>query len=227
MFIKVQRIKQICLQVYNYLSVGYLSETSWESVIPNLEQTGQIQQILLHTRYGVYQHIQSIYHFLYLFQNTHSRFVYICVYAKFVQSSTQRVNLRTRLSQARQPFRCLHIPPQVRMNCLSTRTIYSASSNNSSDFVQYQKNRSQQLNSQLISSKLMSYDSDINMNVSFEIVDTRSADYLRMLLNEAAEELQNLGKKVEYQEKALGVFDRNYEIINKHAKWIIKNAKKI
>ncbi|CAL6001983.1 Hypothetical_protein [Hexamita inflata] len=113
------------------------------------------------------------------------------------------------------------------MNCLSTRTIYSASSNNSSDFAQYQKNRSQQLNSQLISSKLMSYDSDINMNVSFEIVDTRSADYLRMLLNEAAEELQNLGKKVDYQEKALGVFDRNYEIINKHAKWIIKNAKRI
>ncbi|CAL6002005.1 Hypothetical_protein [Hexamita inflata] len=227
MFIKVQRIQTDLSQSLHYLSVGYLSETSWESVIPNLEQTGQIGQILLHTRYGVFQHIQSLHRFLCIIQNTHSGFVYIGVYAKFVQSSTQPVNLRTRLSTSRQPFRCLHIPPQVQMNCLSTRTIYSASSNNSSDFVQYQKNRSQQLNSQLISSKLMSYDSDINMNVSFEIVDTRSADYLRMLLNEAAEELQNLGKKVDYQEKALGVFDRNYEIINKHAKWIIKNAKRI
>ncbi|CAL6002001.1 Hypothetical_protein [Hexamita inflata] len=68
MFIKVQRIKQICLQVYNYLSVGYLSETSWESVIPNLEQTGQIGQILLHTRYGVFQHIQSLHRFFCVIQ---------------------------------------------------------------------------------------------------------------------------------------------------------------
>ncbi|CAL6039637.1 Hypothetical_protein [Hexamita inflata] len=91
----------------------------------------------------------------------------------------------------------------------------------------FNKPNGSQISSQLISSKLVSFDSDIAINVPVEYdEDTQVYYQLALLICDNRLQLQSLHSKIEGQMLNLKIAEANYCNIRNHAKWMQKILKK-